>query len=417
MPTQALAIIGMRRSGTSSISLALNRLGVSFGAESQLFRGDASNEEGYWEHRALTTLHRKFRMSLNLTSLDCDPTPEDWRERPASDYLIDEGVRCMGEHFLSISGPWAWKDPNASLALPFVYESSEKAGFSPKVLLCVRNPHDVALSEERRKGTPLLETVAAWLAHTLSALHGSASRPRSIVEFSEFLENPRKVLAHTVGYLLQLSPSEEEWKLAVSSVRRELVHADSGKDALSAYPEIVARVYNLCRRAAAGFDNAVETEIRDCYREFELYRSMFTRPRLEEATLGALWERRGETQYNRVVYRPAQGWQKVKIQIGALPVSRVEIFLYPLPANVWFRRICWVSEGTEFEAKVEPGRSGVLHERFGLTYVSLLFGPDHLIITTPTTKSPFLLQLELLIESNDIIVGETFKALSDFHRA
>ena len=412
MDQRALAIVGMRRSGTSSISLVLHGLGVSFGDESQLFRGNEFNEEGYWEHRALCAVHRKFRMSLSLRAVDCDPTPDDWLELPASASFVERGVRCLRDFFFNIRGPWAWKDPDASLALPFVYEVSRIAGFMPYLLVCIRNPFDVARSEERRKGIPELETVGAWLAHTLEALRGSKGRPRSVALFSDFLSDPRRSLEPAVA-ALGMAPSDKEWESAIASIRRELVHSRADDDVLDKYPPLVKRVYELCARAAKGFDDGLEEEIEACYREFESYRGMLWRPVLEEATLGALWERGSGSEVTRLNYRPSRSWQTVVVETGALPGNPVQLFLYPLPANVWIRKATWHHQGQATEAKLEAGRSGNLWARFGLTCVSVIHGPDHLVVKTPAAKGPFSLELEFLIESNNLVTGEIYKFLSD----
>jgi len=279
----------------------------------------------------------------------------------------------------------------------------------------VRNPVDVVQSEKRRRGSPELETIGAWLAHTLNALHDSRNFPRTVISFSSFLEDPCRALSPTVA-AIELDPSEEEWENSVASVRRDLVHSNSSDDALDAYPALVHRVYSLCLLAASDPHAVIEDEIEACYREFESYRQMFWRPALEEATVGAMWERRQESQYAQVPYRPSQTWQTVYLEMGALPCSPVQLYLYPLPANVWIRKAVWHFGGAEAEAQLEAGRSGNLRQQLGLACVSILHGPDHVLVRTPSAKGPFTLELELLVESNNLVIGETYKVLSDLCR-
>lgn len=414
MSGPALAIVGMRRSGTSSISQVLSRLGVSFGDPSQLFSADSFNEEGYWEHKALSAIHRKFRMSLDLGSVDCDPTPPDWFDRPWSKTLLEAGVRCLRESFLGSRGPWAWKDPDASLALPFVYEMSRRAGFEPHVLLAVRNPSDTARSDLRRTDTPEFETVGSWLAHTLTALHDSRSHPRSIVIFSEFLAQPRETLEPVVRSL-GLNPSDGEWEQAVASIRPDLVHSNLGHGGLGSHPLLVQRTYSACTRAANGFDPDIEAELESCYAEFEGYRRLFLRRRLELATLGAMWGG-GEKRHARSTYRPNGNWQVVSIETNAAPETPVELFLYPLPANVWIRKAVWRQGDKTIEALLEPGRSGKLSSLGELICVSLIHGTDQVIVRTPQEDGPFSLELELMVESNNLVIGDTYRVLSEAYR-
>lgn len=415
MESSPLAIVGMRRSGTSSVSLALNRLGISFGPETELFKADQFNEEGYWEHKALAAIHRHFRMSLNLVSSDCDPVPPTWKERPATELLLARAQRCLAEQFLPIAGPWAWKDPDASLALPFVYEVSGRLGFEPHVLICVRNPYDTAMSEARRRGKPEIETVGSWLAHTLTALWDSRSHRRTVVMFSDLLEEPRSALAPTL-LALGVEPTEATWAAVSGAIRPELVHSNTGLDALQTYPALVGRVYELCIRAARGIDPAFEAEIEACWIEFDGYRRMFWRPRLEEAALGVLWEFEGRSQVVQTSYRPVPEWQSLSIPTGAASGSKVQLYLYPLPAVVWIRRVAWNSPSGVCEAILEQGASGNLHERHGLRCVNLLHGPDQLVLTTPAGPGPFTLEIEFLVESSNLVIGVTYKSLSELCR-
>ncbi|MDR3690874.1 MAG: hypothetical protein P4L46_15960 [Fimbriimonas sp.] len=415
MQPKALAIVGMRRSGTSSVCIALNRLGVSFGAEEQCHAGNAFNEEGFWEHKALTGIHRTFRMSLNLIAVDCDPMPVDWRERPACEFFVSRAVRCLEEHFLPIAGPWAWKDPDASLALPFVYEVGQRLGFVPQLLICVRHPYDVARSELRRKNVPELESVGNWLAHTLGALAGSRGRRRHVSLFADFLADPRRALTPTV-VALGIVPTDAEWEQAIASVRRDLVHSQSDHALLDRYPPLVKKVYDLCRLAASDPQSDIDDEIDRCSEEFQAYRQMTQRPALDEAVLGAMWERGLESRNTQIAYRPTGSWQMVRIETGALPASPVQLYLYPLPANVWIRRATWRHGEHATEGVVESGRSGNLREQFGLSCVSIIHGPDQVVVRTPAAKGPFALELEFLVESNNFVIGDTYRVLSEMCR-
>jgi hypothetical protein len=407
MNRQALAIVGMRRSGTSSMSLALHELGVSFGRESQLYRGDDYNREGYWEHRAMNGIHRRFRLSLNLQSLDFEPTPSDWRERPATEYLLDQGARCLKAHFLGIPGPWAWKDPDASLCMPFVYAASERAGVSPHVLVCVRNPIDVAASEMRRKGIPHIESYGSWLAYTLGAVCGSKSK--SVILFSDFLQNP----AGTLKAVLQVfphEPSSEAWNRAVASVRTDLVHSLT-KD-LKGCPSLVQRVYSLCERASEGLTETLAREFQECYLEFESARMMFSRPRLEEVQLLVAFGEPPNPQSVSLKYRPEPGWQTLNIKVPAPAGSVLSLLLYPLPANIWIRKTQWLRNGKKESAVIEPGSAGNLQNQFGIHVVTVIAGPDQIRLRTPAGSGELELELEILVESNNLVSMDTFAFLS-----
>jgi len=405
----------MRRSGTSSVSQALNRLGVSFGPASELYQADDFNRAGYWEHRGLAGIHRRFRMSLDLNSVECDPAPGDWQERPATEFFLSQAADCIRRSFLTLQGPWAWKDPDASLALPFVYETARRLDFQPFLAICVRNPADTAASESSRRGSPEMETIGAWLAHTLVALHDSTNRPRTIISFSALLRDPRKALEPFTDQF-GLRPTEEQWSSAVASVQAGLVHSNSTVDRLSHYPPLVRRVYELCM-LEADRPGSTGDELESCWQEFEGMRQMIRRPRLEEALAGAIWHHEGSQQVSQIAYRPTGSWQTVMLSLQAPPATLLSVFLYPLPANIWIRKAAWRLADAEAPAVPLAGTSAVATRQGNLLRLSLVHGPDHFRIVTPPDSGPLALELELLIESGNLVVAETYKRLSEAMRS
>lgn len=385
------------------MSQALHHLGVSFGDPSQLFPADEFNRDGYWEHRAVTTLHRKFRLSLNLAALETDPAPDDWNERPATPSLVDSGARILQEHLFGRADTWAWKDPDASASLAFVSRYFAEAGAgTPHVVVAVRNPLAVARSEARRKGVPPSETIGSWLAHTLLALEGSREMSRSILVFEHLLENSRASLSTTVE-ACGLRPTESQWRLATESVKSERV--TGGEDQPKAgLPELVRRVWEGVK------EGRVDTEAPSWIEEWKAWRSMFTRPSLDESTAFATWERSGQTVQSSSTYRPTRGFQRVSVEVGALPATLVRLHLYPLPATLWIRSAEWEGHGP---TRVMAGKSGNLRKSFEMDCVTVLHGPDQITVRTPNGKGPFQLNLDILVESNNLITGDTFAHLSD----
>ena len=47
---RTICILGMHRSGTSTVARAVNLLGVSLGEDAKMMPPSPDNPEGYWEH-------------------------------------------------------------------------------------------------------------------------------------------------------------------------------------------------------------------------------------------------------------------------------------------------------------------------------------------------------------------------------
>src|SRR5579871_6096572 len=140
---KAVVIVGISRSGTSSVAGALEKLGVYFGEPEDLYLGEARGRAGEWEQKEIDALNRKIRRSFSQSTFDIDPIPQDWRERPLTDSVIAETLALWSRVFNG-RPLWGWKDPQVSAILPFVRECFSRANVTPSIVICVRNPLDVA---------------------------------------------------------------------------------------------------------------------------------------------------------------------------------------------------------------------------------------------------------------------------------
>lgn len=414
MEGNAVVIVGMPRSGTSSVAGALSRLGVYFGDDSDLYGADEQNAGGYWEHRAINAVNRRFHLSMNLPALDVDPLPNDWRERPMTPAIVRSASELLEKQF-SNRMFWAWKDPQAATLLPFVREVFKSVGISPAVVICVRNPSDVAASQLKRQGTPFAQTVGAWVLSTLSALRDSRGMMRHLVLYNRYLNDPSRVLAPIVDNI-SLVPSEAEWKAATDFVRPELSHGVEEMERLYGLPSIVRETYEMCLQISEDanslesgrFDERIDT----LWSDWSVMHSMFSRSSLQEATFGLAWDANRKQVVRKLVYRPTKGWQKLNLTIGPPPKSRVSILLYPLPAVVWIRKALWRQAGMETAAKLVKGLHGQLDRHGEYDRVWLFHGYEQVAVVAPASREEAELELEVLIDANNVIAGMTFQDLS-----
>ncbi len=54
---RAICILGMHRSGTSTVARTINLLGAYLGEDEKMMPPSPNNPEGYWEHMELFNLH------------------------------------------------------------------------------------------------------------------------------------------------------------------------------------------------------------------------------------------------------------------------------------------------------------------------------------------------------------------------
>jgi hypothetical protein len=409
---KAILIVGCYRSGTSMVAGAVERSGVFFGKKDELYSGDAHNEGGYYEHRRLNAIVRKFLLSLNLPTYGVDPIPADWRERPASEDMLSKLSATLSRTF-SNHTVWGWKDPQLSTLMPFALDAINELGIKPRVVICVRDPMEVALSQERRTGENRLQTLGEWLLATLAALRDSRGLNRTIVCHDRFLKDPHASFA-SLCKDLDLGPFDSQLKDAVAWIQPGLTHRKERSE--SGNLEILNQTYELCLRAntepsrfrAGDFDD----EIEGIWRTWVQVRGLFSRPPLAEAIFTMAWHRAGELQKADQRFVPSRSWQTVRLTTNALPNSNCSITFYPLPAVVWLRRVAWHHGNGETATKLLAGENGSLGEEFGKQRVWLMHGAEQATVITPEFKGPFELEIEFLVETGNVITGLIFRQLS-----
>jgi hypothetical protein len=135
---------GMHRSGTSMVTNLLRLCGLHLGAETDMLPPAIDNPEGYWESVKFRELNDEILTALG-GKYDAPPRPpKGWEEREELGPLREKAEAILRE--LATDGHWGWKDPRNSLTLPFWLSLLPQM----KVIICVRNPLEVALSERRR---------------------------------------------------------------------------------------------------------------------------------------------------------------------------------------------------------------------------------------------------------------------------
>ena len=205
-----ICVLGMSRSGTSLTARLLGLAGVYLGREADLLdagldrlpeesRATArdANPGGFWEHYPLMRLNESILRRMGGS----------WREPPAlapgweaAAELAPERERAGELLATEFSGRplWAWKDPRNSLTLPFWQRLLPWM----RHVVCLRNPLDVAASLRRRDGLAPARGIELWQTYTAAALAHTEGRPRLVVSYEGYFEDPRGAaarLAHFAG--------------------------------------------------------------------------------------------------------------------------------------------------------------------------------------------------------------------------
>lgn len=201
-------VLGMSRTGTSLTARLLSLAGVYLGEEGDLLddglsrlpdesraRARTANPTGFWEHYPLMRLNERILRRLGGSWREPPPLPPGWEasgalapEREEARALLDD--KFAGHEF------WGWKDPRSSLTLPFWQRLLPKMRY----VICLRNPLDVAASLGRRDGISLEQGIDLWRTYTTAALLNTAGRPRLLVPYESYFQDPQGTAARLAGF-------------------------------------------------------------------------------------------------------------------------------------------------------------------------------------------------------------------------
>lgn len=175
------------------IARLLNVCGLDLGPVEDLLKADKANPLGHFEHRGFLDLDRKLLKHFHATWYGPPDLPPKWEDDPGLAPLLSE-ARGLAAGFPE-GRSWGWKEPRASLFLPFWCRAIPNMDF----LICLRNPLEVAKSLQARNGMTVAHGAWLWYLYTLSSLRDTEHCRRLFSIFDDYFdrrdEEIRRVLA------------------------------------------------------------------------------------------------------------------------------------------------------------------------------------------------------------------------------
>ena len=198
---QALLVLGMHRSGTSALTRVLNLLGASL--PKTLMAAHEDNQRGYWESQEIARFNNRLLESAG-SRWDCDaPIPAHWFADESARAPQRLQARALIRTEYGDAKLMVLKDPRLCRLFPFWEKVLGEEGIACKVLLCLRNPLEVAYSLAARFQDPRLHpaairshsrTMLLWLRHVVDAERSTRHLDRIAVKYSALLSNWRSEL-------------------------------------------------------------------------------------------------------------------------------------------------------------------------------------------------------------------------------
>jgi hypothetical protein len=251
-------VLGMHRSGTSLCSHILSGLGVDMadkipgpGATSPVL----SNPRGHWERWEIVEFHDRILSLFNrdyLGRFHDFALPVAWWADPRVVQIRREIVgfleRRMGD------GYFGFKDPRTVRLMPVWHQIFNELELAPKIVLCLRNPAQIARSLNARDGLDPEIGEYRWLVYMIDFFRYTSKYDFCTLEYEEWFNNPSANIEKLQKFLdLSWQQSKADLGLMLSGIVDPAArHDDSGHR--EAGQPLVRTLHKLAGRAEPARD-------------------------------------------------------------------------------------------------------------------------------------------------------------------
>lgn len=244
----------MHRSGTSLAARAISLLGVSLGDPESLLDPGDDNTAGYWENAAIKEFDDLLLAELG-GAWDEPPVLESgWESAPELDRLRERAGHIF-DHAFPRDGRRivGWKDPRASLLLPF-WQTVPAVDTS---IVVVRDPQEVADSLAVRNSIESPQAALLWLRYLLAAV--GADPASLVVTYGSFFDDLDRTLERLADHVGVPAPSAAQVAEIRSSIDPGLRHHAGGSTTEPSDPfaAMAAAVWNNGDPDVTGLDDGL----------------------------------------------------------------------------------------------------------------------------------------------------------------
>lgn len=184
-----IVVLGMHRSGTSTVTRGLQALGVDLG--SNLYAPlPGNNDKGFFEDIDVHSLDTELLNALNCNwhSLSLIPTTSFGQEilEPFKVRAIDLLRSKIG------TKPFGLKDPKIARLLPFWHVVFNHLNLTVSYVVSLRHPKSVVQSLQTRDGFDCEKGYYLWLEHVLPAMLQTVGADKLVVDYDLLMADPHK---------------------------------------------------------------------------------------------------------------------------------------------------------------------------------------------------------------------------------
>ncbi|MBC2695556.1 MAG: hypothetical protein HF982_09850 [Desulfobacteraceae bacterium] len=223
-----LIILGMYRSGTSTLTGCFNLLGVNPGKN--FIPPDQSNENRYFGNNDLVLIHDILLRDLGCKWDMVGNLPRDWQESEAAN-RARQSIKSILERNFSSNKIWVVNDPRMCRFMPLWLPLLEEMRANPGLILNLRHPLETAQSLAQKDGFDLQKSFLLWLSHYREAFSACWNNSNVVITYDQLLADPVSTLKF-ISESLNIDyprPLQNTYPEILDFVRPEMKHQHSGQ--------------------------------------------------------------------------------------------------------------------------------------------------------------------------------------------
>jgi hypothetical protein len=237
-----------------------------------------ANAKGHWERWEIVEFHDRILELFNrgyFGPFHDFPLPVAWWADPRVHQIKGKIVaflkQRMGEN------DFGFKDPRTVRLMPLWHQIFNDLKLVPKIVLCLRNPAQVARSLKARDGIDIDIGEYRSLVHTADFFRYSGGFDVCTVEYEEWFRDPFANFERLRAFLdLQWQQSETDLGLVLSGIIDPALRHDSSDPTAATHP-LVRSLYEVARGTAGARRSGGHTDIVSQFVTFQRLQEPFQR--------------------------------------------------------------------------------------------------------------------------------------------
>ncbi len=240
-----IVVIGMHRSGTSTVMNALACLGVSLG--DNLLPPGVDNPKGFFEDKSVNDLNIAMLDAIGQTWFSLSLVSDADIDKLIALGYLEKAIALLNDK-TKTTPVFGFKDPRVSKLLKFWKLVFARMHCDVQYVLCLRHPLSVANSLLKRNKSPIEKGYLLWLSYNLSIVTESQDLRLIPLDYDQLMEAPIAHIQYLAEQLNLTADMDLANQFATEFLDKELRHTSFDESALvndKSCPEVVAKAYTL----------------------------------------------------------------------------------------------------------------------------------------------------------------------------